>query len=390
MATLYNPPGGFGTKDVDHLPTEHELDDDQRRDIELQRLTCLLAELTDPTKGGISALADASSAATRAQAAWTSAPADGVLSDADAVQRREALKNALVGLNLQLLSGLACAGDEVELAYQVGRSLRDTTSFPPPSADAANQDNESADTFVAMLGRERITTLQQWLETLAPHFQPETARIVSVSLGRWSEFVGASIDPTRPGDLKASEKPPVLTASEKSPFLRRLRTHLLRQGDVWLQLLTGTQTTKGMLDPEGYVAAGELALRRTTRIILRIVRHYCVVLLVLALALAAVLTLSAVYLGGAAKVWTSIAAIATSLGVTAKGIGSSMSRMARTGEAPIFGLAEEDVLAWSITALPPVRLDRTGIRAIRRAGVAPSRRLGRLPAQQRTTTTRQG
>jgi hypothetical protein len=101
---------------------------------------------------------------------------------------------------------------------------------------------------------------------------------------------------------------------------------------------------------------------------------------VLAVALGGILALSGVYLNGAAKVWTNFAAIATSLGVTAKGIGSSMGRMARAAETPIFGLAEEDVLAWSITSLPPVHLDRAGIHAIRKAGVAPSRRLLRKVA----------
>ena len=364
MATLYNPPEQFGVNDVDHLPTEHELNDDQRRDIELRRLTFLLAQLTE---NGVTAVGEASNAATDAQRAWSGAVAtDGVLTEAAANRRRQDLRDALVGLNFQLLAGLACAGDDVELAFQVGRSLRDTTSLPPRSDGLARQESELTDAFVAILGRERITTMQQWLETLAPQLPPETARIVSISLGRWSELVGASIDPSRPGSLKRSAD---------ATFFDSLRTHLLRQGDVWLRLLTGTQTTQGLLDPQGYVAAGELALRRTTRIVRRIAWHYAAALVVLAAALGAVLYLSAAYLGGAAKVWTSIAAIATSLGVTAKGIGLSMARLAKAGESPIFGLAEEDVLAWSITALPPVHLNRSGIRAIRRAGVAPSRRL---------------
>jgi len=360
IATLYNPPVHAGAAQVDQLPTEHELDEDSRRDVELRRLTCLIADLV---QAGVGTLGDASTAAANARNAWLgTTPTD----DATATRRRAALRTALVALNEQILQDLACASDEVELAYEVGRSLRDTASLPPLDTGATRTDDELRQALVHVLGQGRIATIQQWLETLSPHLQPNTARVVSASLGRWSEFVGASIDNSRPGSLKGS---PI------GYFCRTLRSYLLRQGDVWLELLTGTQTTQGLLDPEGYVAAGELSIRRTTKIVLGIVRHYWAALVVLIAALGGVFYLSAAYLGGAGKVWTNIAALGASLGITARGIGSAMARMAKAAERPIFGLEEEDVMAWSVTALPPVRLNGAGIRAIRRAGIAPARRL---------------
>jgi hypothetical protein len=38
---------------------------------------------------------------------------------------------------------------------------------------------------------------------------------------------------------------------------------LLRQGDAWINLLVGTESTQVLLTPEGLVAAGVHALRRS-------------------------------------------------------------------------------------------------------------------------------
>lgn len=364
MATLYNPPAHFGLSGVEHLPTEHELDGDKRRDLELGRLTCLLSDLV---RSGVGSLSVASIAATTARESWLGVDAQGHANPEPGDQRNSALRSSLRSLNLAILEGLACASNDVELAYQVGRSLRDTVSIPPLAGGADRTDGQLVAALPAVLGQERIATLRQWLETLTPHLPKDSATVVGTSLGRWSEFAGAALDTSRPGGLK--------TQVSDVEFARSMVSYLLRQGDVWLGLLTGSQAMQGLLDPEGYVAAAELALKRTTKIVIRILRHYWAALAVLAIALGGILSLSAAYLGGPGRVWTSIAAIATSLGVSAKGIGSAMSRMAKEAEMPIFGLEKQDVMAWSITALPPVRLDTNGVRALRRAGIAPSRRL---------------
>jgi hypothetical protein len=369
MATIYSPPATFGLTDVDHLLTTHELPEEDRITVELESITCLLANLAHD---GVTSLGDASTMAGDLKANWDGpAAGDGQPAPPPPANRVATLHAALPGLNLALLEGFACAGSELELAYEVGRSLRDTASMPPKRGGGQRSGEELVQALTSVLGSERISTIRQWLATLATHLPTHAASVVSTSLGRWSEMAGAAIDSDRPGGLKATQ-PPVA-------FARSMQRYLLRQGDVWLQLLVGTRTAAGLLDPEGYVAAGELALRRTTRILRRILKHYWVGLVILAAALGGVLYLSAEFIGGAGKVWTDIAAIATSLGVTAKGIGSTTARLAKEAERPIFGLEEEDVMAWAVTALPPARLDGTALRAVRRAGVAPSHRLLRNP-----------
>jgi hypothetical protein len=283
--------------------------------------------------------------------------------------RRNALRKELRTANVTFLEGLACSGPEVELAYQVGRTLRDTSNLPLLENHGPRNADELTEGLLVQLSGRRIATLQQWLATLAPQFPAHAAAVVSASVGRWSDLAGVALDGNRPGKL---------SKGTDGSFAKAMAEFLLPQGDVWLQLLAGTRSADGLLSPEGYVAAGESSLRRSTKIVMKVLRHYWVALVVLAAALGAILLLSGLYLGGAGKVWTQIAAIATSLGVTAKGIGSTTSRLAKEAEAPIFGLEKEDAMAWAVTALPPAQLSPRGVLIMRKAGVAPSGPLGRI------------
>jgi hypothetical protein len=358
------------------LLTEHELDRSDRLVLETDRLECLLARLAalvpsdahpiptdivEKVRGALDQNEEANAAASAAgmesdssagsDAGPTAAPASG-----------DALHAVLQTANLELLESLSCASRQAEVAYQLGRSLRETVN-PPRSVHGT-----FTIAVVAELSRRRIAKLQQWLASLADDLPSDSGQLVSTSLGRWSTYVSTVIGPA-PGQLK-----PGASADHMAV---EIRLALLDQGDVWLNLLTGAESTDGLLTPEGYVAAGEAALSRTVRIVRRVVTHYWVALFVLALALAAVLYISARYLGGAAKVWTQIAAIAGSLGITAKGIGSSVGRLSEAAERPIYRAEELDAKAWALTTLPAVRLNSEGVRNLRRAGIQGSQPLGR-------------
>jgi len=79
----------------------------------------------------------------------------------------------------------------------------------------------------------------------------------------------------------------------------------------------------------------------------------------------------------AAQVFTSIAAVASALGVTWKGVGSAIPKLASDAEKPIFGLEEVEAMAWSITTLPDATVNMRGIRYLRKAGITPPVPLGR-------------
>jgi hypothetical protein len=338
----FDPYDPSGTGITDRVPTEHELSKPTRIAVELTRLDCLVKQLNGtplslptPDGAGLSA---------------SSAP---LLVD-DGPRR-----TALLAYNESLLEGFACADRQVGLAYQLGRSLR-VTANPPVGVDQGHTVFLAA--VARNLRRERTVRIQGWLSVLAAELPNESGPIVSASLGRWSEWASTVLDDA--GRAKVRQP-----ASEHV-YAAEVRTALLEQGDDWLNVLTGARSTAGLLTPESYVAAGEAALSRTTRIVRQIVLHNWVALAIVAVALAAVLYASFRYLGGAAKVWTEIVAIAGALGITAKGISATVVRLSAAAERPIYHAAELDALAWAVTTLPSEdSLSPNVIRALRRGGI---------------------
>jgi hypothetical protein len=398
MAVLYGnvaaPPAGNGQlRTLHELPTVHELKQGRRAQIELSRLDYLLRRLV-ALPGFAGSIVPA--------AVPRNAPADlkalnlairKLLATAwpEAVPVDEAAN--LEALNMAILKILVTAQPEVELAYHLGRSLRDTVN-PPNAADDAGHAND-CDPLASALERGRVARLQEWLATLSVHFPRHTTAIVATSLGRWSDFAAVTISTKTKTRLKKSRaaKASAKEASAKEPgaevatgkelgaeeaTAKDIRDHLLPQGDLWLMLLTGERTTNGLLSPEGYVAAGEAALRRSARIMRRILKHHTVVWIILAAALAFLLYLSTSYLAGSAKVWTSIATVGGTLGAAARTITNTAARLTAEAERPIFAMAEEDAMAWAITTLPEAKLTVRGVRKLRKAGIAPSSELGRV------------
>src|SRR5215469_9049957 len=331
------------------LATVNELAPEQRRTLERVRLGHLLRDLL-PDFAGTSKLAD------------IPAGTDG--------EEPETRRSMLESLNLGILEALTATPPELQLAYQLGRSLRETANPPDGSATG----------LAGQLGRRRIAKLQQWLVTLSPEFPELTAAVVAGSLGRWSDLAAVTVGSNETRQVRSSpyslrQLPP---SERQAPIAKTMCTYLLQQGDVWLMLLTGELATAGLLTPEGYVTAGEAALHRSAAIVRGIIRHYWLGLLGIAAALAGTLTLAALYLGGAGRVWTSIACIVGALGASVQTIAATSSRLAAEAERPVFAMTEEDSMAWAITTIPPLPLTFRGVRQLRRAGVAPPASLGRF------------
>ena len=328
------------------LPTVNELPPPERRELELGRLRHILKHLAHLPGFAGSGLPTT-------------------------VPEYDAAETELEALNLAILKALAATQPENELAYELGRSLRDTVN--PPQDSNHSQGTDDPGSLVAalsmMLAHGRVAKLQEWLATLSPQFPGHTAAIVAASLGRWSDFAAVTISMGTRTQLTNKNKATAATA---------MRDHLLPQGDLWLMLLSGARATSGLLSPEAYVAAGEAALRRSARIVRRIVRHNWFAWLIAGVALGGLLYLSLHYLDGAAKVWTSTATVGGTLGIAARSIASAAGRLTAEAERPVFAMAEEDAMAWAITTLPPVRLKPRGVRRLRKAGIAPTSALGRI------------
>ena len=325
--------------DLPELRTVNELQPQQRRELELARLQHLLHQLS-----GVLAIAPAGLTA--------KVPVDA--GDHD----------ALTDLHLAILEGLTASPPDTLLAYQLGRSLRDTVN--PPLMQAAGV-TQSTPALARQFRRDRIAKLQEWLATLGSQLPPHAATVVSTSLGRWSEFATVTIGAS--SELRNDDQAAVEAA---------MCTYLLPQGDAWLMLLTGARSCAGLLTPEAYVAAAEDALSRSAATARKVLEHYWLWVVIGAAALGGVLYLIFSNLGGAGEVWTSIAAIGGSLGISANTIASSTRRLAAEAERPVFAMAEEDAMAWAVTTMPKVDLSNRGVRKLRKAGIAPPSTLGRV------------
>ena len=381
IAVLYNAPRQV-SNDLDQLHSVEELDIRDRVSVEITRLESLVEGLGAPE--AYAGRFDAKVAAV-SRTWWVedSGTRRQPPSNAEVPPRLVDLKSALVSLNLTVITQLAKCGVAVEVAYQLGRSLRDTVNpaahrtsatdehgtSPPPKLTDTQRIQES-------LRRDRVSIIQDWLTTLNPQFPKNAAKIVSSSLGRWSDLAEVTLNQNGPGSLRQGPFPWKGT-QRREEFANKVAAGLLPQGDVWLSLLVGDQTTTDLLSPEGYVAAGDAALRRTSAIIGKVLWRYKWAFLLILAIVGLILVAAARYLGNAAQVFTSIAAVASALGVTWKGVGSAIPKLASDAEKPIFGLEEVEAMAWSITTLPDATVNMRGIRYLRKAGITPPVPLGR-------------
>lgn len=362
MGTIYDPPLP-ASRPGRELPTVGELTGERRIDLELQRLEGLLAELgaaiadpDHPFPTDIAAL----------RGAWR--PDAAGLPGADAPEiRHSELRGALETFHVKVLDALASAGDGLDAGYEVGQWLRCTAH--PLALAAAGQAVTPLDALLTAFARRRISALQRGLRMLAPAFPPDAAAVVSESLGKWSGFCQTVLDGSSPGGLREPSQVNAVAAD--------MLEILGPQGDTWLHVLTGVQSTEGLVSPEAAVAAAEAELHRARRLVGKVVLHYLPAFGIVLAALGGIIYLAQSDLAGAARVWTEIAAIAGSLGVTAHSVGSAVGRLARDGAAPFLRLQAVDAKAWAVTTLPAVQLNASGMAELRRSGIAMPSRLAR-------------
>ena len=360
------------------LPTEHELSPMNRRALEAQRVKLLLNQLGGLLPSGADPQQQVPQVELPSDAQAAAPPTPATASDqASIAQANSKILVSLTQANLDILNWLVPAGREYGVAYQLGRSLRDTAD-PPLSGGTADA------ALVRQLSRGRVSAIQGWLSTLQPDLPEDSAAIVSVSIGRWSDLITAIFDKNSPGRLRRftvdKNKPRGfrrIKRQSEADVAGELTTSLFPQGDAWINLLVGTQSTQRLLAPEGYVAAGEATLGRSARIVRQVAVHYWFVLLILAAALGGVLYFAASGIAGAGRAWTEIAAVASTLGVTWTGIVTAVKRLSEEAEKSIFGLEKIDAMAWAVTTIPAgLSLDAAGVRALRRAGIPPSAPMG--------------
>jgi hypothetical protein len=263
--------------------------------------------------------------------------------NADKPDSLDDLQTAVRKLHAALLERLTVADSAVGSAYSLGRSLSDSCWLP-----------HTRDDFEHEFNKYRLANLQSWLADLAPRLPRLAAAAVSAGLDHWAAWLSVH------GNLDWNSDGPAVQNAARA------------QGERWRSLLAGDKEPASLLSPEGYVEAGEAALRRAGTIIRRAVVAFWIPLAVVGLATALALFLSIRYSSGTAKVWTSIVSLAAGLGVTGKGLQSATKRLAADASKPLLELADGDAIAWAATCLPAITTSRGQQRRLRQQGVAPS------------------
>jgi hypothetical protein len=341
----------------ERLPTEHELPYHLRVELERARLANLLKQM-------------------KALKTPLSSPQPSL--PAISAEREASRHTQLQKFHFGMLTYLTSMGRDVGLAYELGRSLRDTADPPPRRAGTDTDGPTTHEKMIAMtmqLDPRRLAKIQGWLATLKAGLPDDSASIVSVSMGQWSELIGVMY-PTESKQERGRDheydRPRRSHAAESE--VEALRDALLFQGDAWLNLLIGAKSPDGLLTPESQVAAGEAALSRTARLIRRILAHYWFAVLLLVCSLAGIIVFAVRDLHGTTQFWTQVVAVAGAFGITAKGIASSVVGLGTKMESPIYASAEIDAAAWSITTFPTsLTLSRGELRSLRRSTADKSR-----------------
>ena len=341
----------------ERLPTEHELVPHERVLLEKARLGNLLKQLK--------ALKTPSASAQPTVPAMTA-------------ENENVRHNHLQRFHFEMLKYLTSLGRDVGLAYQLGRSLRDTADPPTRPVGGASTTPTNHQHKVALtlqLDPGRLAKLQGWLATLQASLPDNSAPIVSASMGQWSELVGVLFDTDSRRETEYEHEYDRERPSHSSKHdIATILDALLFQGDAWLNLLIGAKLSSGLLTPESQIAAGEAALSRTAKLIRRVLVHYWFALLVMVLALAGIVFFAWSDLKGAPRFVTSTVAVAGGFGITAKGIASSIVSLGKKMESPIYAAATIDAAAWSITTFPTsLSLNKSELRSLRRSSAKKSR-----------------
>jgi hypothetical protein len=221
--------------------------------------------------------------------------------------RSDAIREFHVGL----LATLTAADFRFGKAYGLGRALADTTRLPPD--------------WRAELATHRVGTLASWIRDLASALPPHAAHPVAQSLEAWSRWAQSQAGDG--GDT---------------------RRKLAAQGRLWRSLLSGEKRATGVLETSDYVKAGEGMVKRSGALISRFLLHYWWVVLT-AVVLLGVGVWLIVGPGSGIAAGFGGASIFASIGLSWKGIGTSLGTAAARVEEPLWQAELDTVIYARIT-----------------------------------------
>lgn len=209
-----------------------------------------------------------------------------------------ARRRAIRAFHIDLLATLSAADFRLGKAYGLGRALADATQSPRD--------------WQAGFASDRVAIVATWIRELASVLPPHAAHPVAQSLGAWSRW--AQKHEGEGGDT---------------------RQKLPAQGRLWRSLLSGEKEPTEVLEIGDYLSAGEGMLQRNGELAGKFLRHYWR-LVTIAIALLGVGIWLIVGPGSGIAAGLGAATIFTSVGLSWKGLGSSLGKAGAHVEEPLW------------------------------------------------------
>jgi hypothetical protein len=321
VASLYRPEqrGTAVPASEDDLPSTARLGDAELLERGLQRIQVAIHGLHDVVERAGVSLPDVAALRIELTAAT------------DAAARRA----VIVELHAQLGSVLGAADFRLGKAYGLGRALADTCRNPV-----------SLDDLRGELTDARVASLASWLDDLTSAFPPHAGHSVRESLRAWHAWAAS-----------AGERTDVATWA----LLRR-------QGELWRSLLTGEKRGEDMLEIDNYLDAAERLAGHGRTIAWRFVRRFPVAVAIVVVLFAAGVVLL-VAQSSSASTLAGLGSIVAALGLTWRGIGDTLGKLAAKLEPPLWGAELDTAITQAITLVPgaPPGHDPAGRRGLARA-----------------------
>ncbi len=341
MAELSLPPSKLDA--AEHVAGElrglRTLDKDRRVEILVYQVRADLKRLQDPLeRGGLT-------------------PIESLAGLSAGYRDKTARPGAVKRLHGELLAKLTAADFRLGKAYGLGVALANLCRVP--ATPGAIRD---------ALTQPRVSAILRWLDDLATALPPHAGHSVAASLVQWHEW--ATLRQTDSEAKKPDEQQPADDDEKEEHTVRRWS----RQGELWRALLSGEKRGSEMLEITDWLEAARTFEEHLRRTALKAVRS-----MPLAGAAAALFVLGIVLIAVLPSTRGTVAGLVTvlgALGLTWKGVGTSIGTLLARLEQPLFGAVTDDAITTAIT-LVRADVDRSESGQARRVRLA-----HRLPARR--------
>jgi hypothetical protein len=231
-------------------------------------------------------------------------------------------------LHVEAFSILSAVDFRLGRAYRLGRDMRGLTTRPP-----------GAGTLKQRLSDAAVAPIVAALDDLSSALAPHAGHAVRASLVEWNASVEGDGTPKEVQDAVAPETPQTWAL-------------LRRQGQLWRALLANEKLATDMLEIADYLDAAQRLSVRMRSIAWRLLRDFPVlVAVVLVLFCGGIAVMLAT--DNTATAAAGAGAILTSLGLSWKGVGSALGRLARQVQDPLWGAEIDHAVTRAVTLLKP-------------------------------------